>query len=282
MEKEPIAAWCSDIHMNFLHPKLMRKFLAKVRKIDVPLIISGDITSGHVLTRHLGLLANACKTTVYFVTGNHDYYHSSFSRVDEVITQATHDHPNLVYLPHSGLVKLNDDTCILGPEGWYDGRSTSGLGSTYFGMSDFLYIEEFREVNRQPNPERKITNVMQTRADAALFDLKLNLSKAEDAGFKNIILVSHPVPFLRMTSPDSDLSPFYVWHDAGQYVGQFLCDKPNMKLLWLAGHTHEESEYSPLHNMTCLSQHCVYSLPKIDRIVNSDLSVVTTKTKGNK
>jgi hypothetical protein len=273
MDSDILGIWLTDTHMNFLSNGVKRKFLKKIAASGKSLFITGDISDYDRLEKNLRELSKACKGSVYFVTGNHDSYHGSWAQLDVLLRRATRDYPNLVYLPHVGIVKLNEDTCVIGPEGWYDGRLTDMRNDfmTPMGMNDFNYIDELKWDSRSA-----VIEAFEARADAGLVQLKA-LCEAAVKRYKNVIILSHPAPFERILKWRSELAPFYVWYNAGQYIGSFAAEHPDTHFLWLSGHTHEDADIDILPNLRCCSQSAVYRLPGFKKAIDVALDVVNIK-----
>lgn len=261
-----IAHWTTDTHLNFkINPGVLRKFFQSVNRCQTPVFITGDIGDGLSLERNLCTLATSSDQTIYFITGNHDYYHSSFKRTQEIIDYCVSENPNLVYLPKYGAVKLSEDTCVIGTEGWCDGRTVADLTFTPFGLNDFSYIKDFSFGNK-----KDVISIFQKRADDGLSQLKQRMNQAVKK-YKKIIILSHHAPFGRMTI-FNDLQPFYVWYDAGVYISEFVLDYPDINFLWLSGHTHSFSEFK-IDNLSCYSQRAEYYYPRLGACIYSDLNV---------
>jgi 3',5'-cyclic AMP phosphodiesterase CpdA len=76
-EHDPMtAAWLTDIHLDFLDTADLLRFARKVRATAPDaVLISGDIAQAPSVARHLRNLAREIARPIYFVLGNHDYYH---------------------------------------------------------------------------------------------------------------------------------------------------------------------------------------------------------------
>lgn len=259
--------WMTDIHMNFLlDPGVKRKFLSSISKLEKPLFITGDISDGIKLELNLCELSEASKYPIYFISGNHDYYHSSFERTRKIFERAVSEHENLVYLPMSGVTPLSEDTCVIGTESWYDGRS-GNLVLTPFGMNDFRLISDL------VCPSRIETiKAFQDRADSALEHLKALLEVAVKK-YKKIIILSHPVPFGVLDVKKGELSPFYVWYDAGKYIADFSSEHKEIDFLWLCGHTHASSSFKYDQNLRVYALGAEYGYPKIGAMIDKNLKV---------
>lgn len=264
----------SDLHLNFnINTGVRRKFFNQIKKAGCPIIITGDIGDGRTLFSNLCELGKACNDyPLYFVTGNHDYYHSSFARSTEIIHQAVREYPNLVYLTETGTVALGDETCIIGADSWYDCKVLPEGQYYDLTMNDFNYIED---LNMYQNTRPEVIRRFQERASNALQQMSQQAEIAVKK-FKNVILLSHPLPFGCMnTEKGSEYSHFYVWYEAGKFISDFAHDHPENQFLWLCGHTHSRSEW---HNEN-LDVYCLgakYYFPRID----AEIEGMKLKYKG--
>ena len=91
--------WLTDPHFNFLtKSKLIEFFLYLESLRPDGIFISGDISTGPKVIQHLQYLEKIINKPIYFVLGNHDYYRSSFSEINQSISSI--NNKNLIYLSH--------------------------------------------------------------------------------------------------------------------------------------------------------------------------------------
>lgn len=267
-----LAAWCSDIHLNFASPGTKRKFLQSLTKTQLSLFITGDISDCARLERNLVEICKACAGTVYCVSGNHDSYHGSWAKTEAIFKSVALEYPNLVYLPDYGPVKLNTNTCVIGPDGWYDCRSNETLALVSPGLNDFDYIQDLAKLSR-PN----VIARCQAKADLALAKLEQACKLALTNKYENVIILSHPVPFIGMDTQPSNESQFYIWYSAGQLIGNIAGANPTTNFLWLAGHTHTHADLQVLANLRCVSLAADYEHPRIGAVITTNLEIQGTK-----
>ena len=116
-------AWLTDIHLNFIDENARQKFYKEI--IDTRcegILITGDIAEAPCLIDILNEMANCINKPIYFVLGNHDYYRGQINEVRNAMTALTNKQKNLFWLPASGMHKLDNDTILIGQDGWADGR----------------------------------------------------------------------------------------------------------------------------------------------------------------
>lgn len=264
---EILGLWCSDIHLNHASNGTKRKFLKAISDSNCSIFITGDISDGFGLVDHLKQISKACKKTVYFVSGNHDFYHSDFNTIDYRLKYITGECPNLVYVPHQGIVQLNSDTCVIASESWYDGKISPCLNIVPFEMNDFGYIKDFKGKEKW-----EMIQILQNRASQGLTDLK-DYCKIAIKKYKNIIIMSHPVPFGSMTLQGGSQTPFYIWYEGGMFMGDFASANPDNNFLWISGHTHDYVDRLYGDNFRCCSINAEYTIPKLNAAIMENLNI---------
>lgn len=219
----------SDIHEGLNRKKtgadilgILKEWLAK-HKPDV-FIISGDMTAGP--DKSLALL-NRLKSElldiqILYVHGNHDLYHEDSSIAYEILLEFSGNLGN-------GPVQLDKDWVVVGDGGWYDYS---------FGIEDFTE-EQFSvgQFNNFTWPDK--VHAHWTVDDGAVtrkYLSKLEKWLAEHQG-KNIILVTHFVPFAHFVQVKNDLSwDFFNAMMGSEGFGE-LAEKYGVKKV-VFGHIH--------------------------------------------
>ena len=115
--------WLTDIHLNFLKTENRMDFYQKIiaTSSDV-ILLSGDIAEAPSIQPILKEMVDSIQRPIYFVLGNHDYYHGSVYSVRQEMTTLTKGKPRLFWLPGSGPQKLSKDVILLGQDCFADGR----------------------------------------------------------------------------------------------------------------------------------------------------------------
>lgn len=67
-------------------------------------------------------LANFIEKPIYCVLGNHDYYRGQIDEVRSEMTALTESNENLFWLNVSKILQLDNNTLLIGQDGWADGR----------------------------------------------------------------------------------------------------------------------------------------------------------------
>ncbi len=115
--------WTSDLHWDRLSTEDRLEFerWASGQNAD-GVILSGDIGEAPSVCDYLGRLHDCLGTPIYFVLGNHDYYHGSFEEVHASIRGLTASRSGLRWLSEQEPISLGHETALVGHEGWGDAR----------------------------------------------------------------------------------------------------------------------------------------------------------------
>lgn len=169
-------AWLTDIHLNFLDAIERRKFYQEI--VDTQcngVLISGDIAEAPCLVDMLSEMANYLNKPIYFVLGNHDYYRGKISEVRDAMTTLTKKNDKLFWLPASGMQKLDNNTCLIGQDGWADGRFSDYQNSRVALNDSRMIADLFQEKIRG---KYQLLDKMQQLADADATRLQNDLDQA--------------------------------------------------------------------------------------------------------
>ncbi|OGT51755.1 MAG: serine/threonine protein phosphatase [Gammaproteobacteria bacterium RIFCSPHIGHO2_12_FULL_42_13] len=262
--------WLTDIHINFLDKDERILFYQKImRKKCNALLISGDIAEGSNIIDLLTEMADAIQKPIYFVLGNHDYYFSSVANVIKDITRLTKTHSGLYWLNISGIQMLNENTILLGQDGWADGRLGDYQNSQVVLNDSRLIAELFQQKILGKN---KLLQKMQSLADSDAKNLKSDLLKAITSKPKKIIILTHVPPFKEACLYQGKISgddwlPFFGSKATGDVLLEIAGQNLDVEFLVLCGHTHGKACYSPLHNLMVKAGGAEYYQPKIQEVI---------------
>jgi predicted MPP superfamily phosphohydrolase len=263
-------AWLTDIHLNFIDEVTRQKFYKKI--VDTKcggVLISGDIAEAPCLIDILNEMAGYINKPIYFVLGNHDYYRGLVKEVHDAMTVLTKKHDTLFWLPASGMQALDNNTFLIGQDGWADGR---------FG--------DYQNSRVSINDSRMIGDLFQAKilgkfqllekmqeladADALLLQRDLNLAASKDPG--KIIVLTHVPPFKESCMhmgkvSDDNWLPYFSSKVIGDVLTAVALKHPEIEFLVLCGHTHSESNYKPLPNLIVKAGKTEYRYPEVQEII---------------
>lgn len=263
-------AWLTDIHLNFLDSKARHLFYkALIHSRADRIIISGDIAEAPTVGIFLLEMCEAYAKPIYFVLGNHDYYHGRVDNVREQIQQLTHQEPLLVWLATAGPILLEKNIYLLGQDGWADGRFGDYYNSSII-MNDSRMIEDLFRKNCLGKTE--LLEKMQELADNDAQQLKENLRAAITEHAERMIVVTHVPPFRENTLLGEkrntiDFLPFYTSKATGEVLIAMAEEYPQLDFLVLCGHIHSETNYQPRHNLMVKTGQAEYYNPAIQTIL---------------
>jgi 3',5'-cyclic AMP phosphodiesterase CpdA len=259
-------AWATDIHLNFVGQEQITEFCLSIQREEPDgLLLTGDIGEAHDVHRHLELISELVPVPVYFVLGNHDYYGSSIAEMRERITRLSQEVPSLTWLPLAGIVPLSENSCLIGHDGWADGRFGDYAHSQIM-LNDYRMIIELRGHSR-----KELSKRLHALGDDAASHFRAVLPLAL-ASFENILIGTHVPPFLEACWHEGNISnDEYLPHFACKAVGKVLVSimrkHPKHRITVLCGHTHSSGEVQILPNLLVKTGAAVYGRPALTEII---------------
>ncbi len=263
------AAWLTDLHLNFVRDGEAIALLQSVsQKTTSAVFISGDISEGSELDHHLELIATHLACPVYFVLGNHDFYHSSFGAVHRVVEAACARHLELMWLSKADFVELTPSTALVGHDGWADAR-LGDYERSLVSMNDHFLIEDFVGLNKQ---ER--LPLLHSLGDEAAAHLARVLPHALER-YAHVVVLTHVPPFRGACWHQGQISddhwlPHFTCDAVGQALLRALRAHPEKRITVLCGHTHGAGEYAPLDNLRVITGGAEYGRPTVQQTIEFD------------
>lgn len=258
--------WATDIHLNFAKVSKVIEFCNELKyaKADA-LILTGDISDAPSLQEHLLFLNNRLEMPIYFVLGNHDFYHSSIEYVRNFIRDLSMDYPKLTWLSENGIIPLTANTCLIGHDGWCDGRYGNYISSIIM-LNDYRLISDFLGMSRAG-----ILDIIQSQALRATNYIKEVLLEAVTL-FDNIILATHVPPFAEACLYNGKISgehwlPHFTCKIMGDLLKNVMRANPQCKMTILCGHSHSEAEVNVLPNLKVQVGYAKYSYPSLNKVI---------------
>lgn len=276
-------AWVTDIHLNFLtepHPTegdawvtlsetKVKDFCQKIMSHSPDaLVITGDITEAPHLDTHLGWLSQHLPIDIYFVLGNHDFYHGSIAVVRSQIAQyngTKSNQLNLNWLPASGICQLTEKACIIGHDGWYDGLYSNWFRSRLM-MTDYFLITELKfQV-----PTLLFAKLQELAGEASKFVLETGMEALKK--FDHLIVATHVPPFPENTIhkgriSDENWLPCMSSKQMGDALKKLAEAYPEKRITVLCGHTHGKAHSVQLPNLECYTGFADYGHPSVAKVL---------------
>jgi predicted phosphohydrolase len=284
-------AWLTDIHLNFIDYVDLVAFADDVAKQNPDaILISGDIAEADSVVNYLADLEKLFQRDIYFVLGNHDYYHGSISEVRARVRVTARHSQWLRWLPDIGIAELTATVGLIGHGGWADGRY-GDYEHSHLLLNDHFFIKDFnpsvrteghdsREffnpdpdlaaAFRTPGAKQQRLATMQTLADEAARHFSHVLPKAL-ASYDHVVVVTHVPPFREASwyrgKPSDDIwLPHFSCRAVGDVLRRAMEEHPEKTLTVLCGHTHGKGEARILDNLRVYTGDAVYGKPKLQRI----------------
>lgn len=271
--------WVTDPHLNFVHQKGIEAFCRAIaRKEPDALVITGDISEAPQLVTHLGFmqiqLDSLHPTPIFFVCGNHDYYHGSIYEMRENLRNLfTYDEeykknlvPRIAWLGSSGVVPLTDTTALIGHDGWYDGQYANWFQSK-IELWDYTIIAELGPGCPTRNDRfAKINELSQAGADYVKENLEVAFKD-----YQHVFVATHVSPFRENSVYNGQVSDDnWMPHFSSKRMGDVLLEaaknNPDKNITVLCGHSHGEADNMILPNLRCLTGKARYRHPKINKV----------------
>lgn len=259
--------WLTDLHLDALDRSRYECYLHKVLDCRPDFIlIGGDICNGTMAFAHLEVLAKIAAKPIYFVFGNHDFYHASISAVRRQAVEFCEKHCEITYLTASHSIPLGTSTVLIGHDGWSDARAGDFLHSQLL-LNDYFLIEDFKGLNHEARKEK-----LHQLGDEAANDLAAKLEKVFGEGFDRVILLTHVPPFkescLRFGLPaGDDWLPHFTSLATGEAIFKVLDRYPTRHLLILCGHAHEGKEVLLRENLRVVTGKSLLGEPQVQGVV---------------
>lgn len=244
--------WATDIHLDHCNDETIAAFTQSIQssKGDA-LCLTGDLSEAPSLKAHLEELAEQIEIPIFFILGNHDYYHGSLKSVRQEMRQLTEDSRWLNWMPAAGLIPLTEQTCIIGHDCWGDGRNGDVYGS-WLKLSDFRLIEDLKQAF-EIGGEKGRVDLLNALGDQGAEHLRKYLPRALEQ-YQEVILLMHPPPFRETClygteMADDNWAPHFTCKAVGDLLLEILPQYPNGQVTVLAGHTHNICERQHLENL---------------------------------
>ena len=255
-------AWCTDTHLDFCSPEQREFFYKTLEESDADVIaITGDIATGTEIIEVLTSLAEKLSKPLWFVLGNHDYYHSSILEIREKVSELCKRYQNLFWLEKTEPILLSSDTTVLGHSGWGDAKNGDFL-QTPVRINDHRLIKELSGISRKVLQKR-----LQYLGNEAAQQLKKGLSTLPPS-IKKIWILTHVPPFPEAAwhgdaSGHWDWIPDFTCRSIGDVLLKQAEQNPQVQINVLCGHGHSKGEAWLRENLFVRTGEAEYRKPKI-------------------
>ena len=286
-------SWLTDIHLDACSDAGLEALAKDASSLDGCIVITGDLSIGPSLHRHLALFAEHAKSPIFFVLGNHDFWYSSIDDVRITVREACEatgkmqsGESRLTYLRDSGPIKLSDRTCLVGVDGWCDARA--GNLATPLMMNDFLFIDDLADAMapgsvigwKQGVSRSSLHHKLQALASSETALLRRKITKAlrtkiqpwatqeKATTFERIVIAMHVPPFVEATwhegqHSSDDYLPYFTSLCMGKMLREVAAANRKVHFTVLCGHTHGAGVYEVEPNLVVKTGDAMYRWPKV-------------------
>jgi Icc protein len=261
------AAWLTDLHLEFVCSSYEVHALCENIKAVEPdcILIGGDTGTAHSFEKYLLTLEKELQLPIYFVLGNHDFYHGSIKKVRESAAILSRTTKRIRWLPGEGVVKLTADTALIGHDGWADGRLGNVIDSGV-QLSDYLLIEELTGLQAR----KRFKKLNELGDEAAEYFQGILLTAVTD--YPNVLLLTHVPPFKSACwhegrISDDEFLPHFACKSVGDVLVEIMREHPGSTLTVLCGHTHGRGEAWILPNVNVKTGGAEYGEPQLQEVI---------------
>jgi Icc-related predicted phosphoesterase len=266
--------WLTDIHLNFLTKNKLVEFCIDLEKHNADgIFITGDISTGSKLIKHLKYMDKIISCPIYFTIGNHDIYGKYIEELKKELSDLNNTHPKLNYLTSmEEVIEIGDNIGLIGDDGWYDGRFAEPLTNLVFSF-DWFFIKDFRDCKDNKTRLR----LMRSLADESAKNIIRKLRKAYEK-YDTVYLLTHIPPFPQTYKIGIE-NRFWTPYNSSKILVDFLdsvfMDFPDKKLVILAGHVHLRRKEIINKNIELRVGDAMAGFPKIESIIYVNSSQIS-------
>lgn len=259
--------WITDIHLDFLPRRVRDAFFSAILSHHPDaVLLTGDISVAPSLLAHLQGMSEALNRPVYFVLGNHDFYHGAIANVRTAVRACCHAQPLLTYLPDAGVVPLTASTALVGHDGWGDSRY-GHYATSPVKLNDHVLIKELTGLTASALQQQ----LMRLGDEAARY-LRETLPLALDR-YPHVMLLTHVPPFKESCWYQGQVStdewlPFFACQAVGDVLRELMLARPDAHLTVYCGHTHHSGTAHILPNLKVITGAAEYGTPQVNAVID--------------
>jgi Icc protein len=212
-------AWVTDPHLNFASENGWNSLITGILESSPSAVImTGDISEGPYVTDHINRLVRAVGLPVYFVLGNHDFYHR---RRDDVITDIRSlcsSERNAVWLSDVPSVNPVPGLALVGADGWYDASYGWSSDLSIVFSWDWKMIRDFSNRTRL---ESMIVSRAWSKQSATHLEKELC---SLDRSIDRVAILTHVPPWPELTddTPGTALGNFWLPYNVSAAAGDAI------------------------------------------------------------
>ena len=261
--------WTTDPHLDQVSKQAWKGWIDEIASHGADgIVISGDISEGDDVILQLGRIAEQFSVPIYFVLGNHDFYHSAIGPTRQAVIAVSREHESLHYLTDQSAARLAEGVYLVGEDGWGDGIEGDYENSS-IRLNDFDLIEDFRGAGADAWKEqiRGLGKECAQRLAEKLIEIP---SEA-----KQVVVVTHVPPYREACwyegrTTDDNWAPFFVCRQIGDVLTEVAEANPHVSYNVLCGHTHNDGIAKMRDNLIVYTGGAIYGAPDIEGVFEID------------
>ena len=220
----------SDIHLEFIKPYELEKFLNKIVPKEPLCILAGDIGNPYS-DNYKSFIKDVHKKfeKIFLIAGNHEYYShgKSIDETNEYIVSICSKYSNISFLNNN--YELYEGYNFVGSILW------SKIKNTKYEINDTEFIKDMN-ISKY--------NILNEKC---LAYLESALDKLD-----NVIVITHHMPSSTLIDSKykvGSISNYNEWFYCD--MDEFICKNKDKIKCWIYGHTHTPSE-KLIENVNCI------------------------------
>ena len=255
-------AWLSDTHLDMVDSSWFDTLCKELQDSDACAIwLTGDIAASADVCDWLVRIHHQVQLPVYFVLGNHDYYGSSFAKVDQAILKMVTEYEGITWMDTQDSVVLDEENTLVGVGGWGDARS-GDFHNTPIRINDHRLIQDLSNIPRQ-----EVYNRLLERGTMMANRLSKQLSTCVDS--QNIWVLTHVPPFeeacwYQGKAGNPHWTADFVCVAVGEVLERFAQENPDKNIQVLCGHGHNRGIVRKQKNLLVYTAAAEYRKPRVE------------------
>lgn len=261
-------AWLTDLHLDAAEDHVVQQLLQDLVALKPDsILIGGDTCNGHKALNYISSIAQIVEKKVYFVLGNHEFYHESIPQTRDLAYHSTDNNDQLHYLTYEQIIELTPMTALIGHDGWSDARAGNFMDST-IALHDYTLIKELKNLTKS-----KLQLKLHQLGSQAAQDIRKKLEKAFKQ-YSNVIILTHTPPFQAACLYDNNIAdqdnwaPHFVCKAMGDVLNKLMNAHLDKQVIVLCGHAHHMADISILPNLRVMVGESTLRSPQIQGLIN--------------
>jgi predicted phosphohydrolase len=221
----------SDLHLEF------RTDCPKIPTDGDILLLNGDIIPIASIIIYLDLFKEISFNfeKVYYVLGNHEYYHGDFNIIlGDIRTFFTKHNINNIIVLNNDYYKLNNEYYVFGSTLWTDFKNCNPLIKYY-------YSHRLNDCRQIKNINSEIIYSENKKAREFIKESYEEIKKLN----KKLIVMTHHAPSVQCIHPkyknSGDMNYYYA---NTRLIEDYCYEDDNIITKWLFGHCHNEFNFT--------------------------------------